>query len=286
MLNAIRKALGFQCPRLGPIGFRLFSKLCPARIDTEIVPGIRTTLDLTDNIQRVIYWQGRRYEKETLDRLTAHLAEAEAFFDVGANLGFVSYSMLSRCPKLNVYAFEPNPTLYRGMVETRERNRLARFHPFQTGIGAANGIMQLHVSTANSGHSTFGRHPGFSDANAHSVRVPLTPFDEWRRETGITPSRRCGWVMKVDVEGYELHVLQGMADSLAAGYFKCICMEVNRFTQSFCGHAAGEILDHMSAFGYAAFDDKGAALSADSVGANQNVFFLAGPKADDAAPPR
>lgn len=276
MIDAVRRMLGYQLPRLGPVGFKVFSRCCPKRIDTELLPGIKTTLDLSDEIQRSVYWQGKRYERATLNMLSAHGPDCCRFFDIGANFGFVSYVMLSRCDSLRIYAFEPNPTLFRTMKLTKERNTLARFTPVHAGLGSEAGEVTLHVSSVNSGHSTFGAHPGSLGLSQHwrDVPAPVLVFDEWSKSEGLPSSGSEVWLAKIDVEGREVDVLKGMSGSLSAHRFRCVCVEVNPFTLAFHGHQPVALLRQMDQFGYRPYDERGVAVSPDAVPRLGNLFFM------------
>lgn len=276
MLDQVRRALGYKFPRLGPVGFRLFSALCPKRVDSEIVPGIRTTLDLTDEMQRVVYWQGGRYEQETFGELARFCSDAEVFFDIGANCGFASYSMLAKCPRLRVYSFEPNPALFNSLRATKDRNALGRFVPVHAGLGSESGPRELHVGSANSGHSTFGPHPGLTGTgrDGQAVVVPVLTFDQWRRGEKLPLPSKPTWVAKIDVEGYEPDVLQGMAEALANRSFRALCIESNRFTLSFCGRAPQDIYDFMASVGYQPHGEHTTPNAAERKLCGQNAFFV------------
>jgi FkbM family methyltransferase len=235
-----------------------------------------TTLDLTDELQRVVYWQGVRYEKATLDILTTHARESECFFDIGANFGFISYVLLSRCPALRVFAFEPNPRLFSSMNTVKLRNALDSFVPVNAGLGAEPGDLELHISTLNSGHSTFGLHPGLASGSAccESAVAPVIVFDEWCRISRVWMPEQPRWLAKIDAEGYELNVLKGMRKSLEAQRFRCVCVEINRFTLSFCGTTPVAVGRFMADVGYEADDGNGKRYSSGALPEFANVFFV------------
>jgi FkbM family methyltransferase len=231
---------------------------------------------MSDEMQRVVYWQGCRYEKSSLSFLGMQGEGARCFFDIGANFGFMSYVLLSQCPLLRVYAFEPNPTLFRAMSATKERNGLSRFTPVHAGLGSETGSLPLHVSSVNSGYSTFGRHPGIVDPSlaAEPPAVPVFPFWRWLEMERVPVPEPFAWIAKIDVEGYELKVLMGMTDALERRHFKCLCVEFNRFTLSLCGHSPEDILRFMNGFGYRPHDERGHAVAGEDLRRDGNVFFM------------
>jgi FkbM family methyltransferase len=256
MIDSIRKSFGYQFPRLGPVGFGLFSLLWKKTIDTELVPGIRVYLDLRDEIQRATYWQGARYEKPTVQVLRRWCSDAACFFDIGANYGFFSYFMLSACPQLHVYAFEPNPDTHRILQRARERNVLDSLHPVGMALSDDVAATVLHVWTKDSGRSTLGPNPDFEGHDMHVRRltVQTTTFDAWRKTERLDLPSSPQWVAKLDVEGFELRTLTGMKEALERQSFKGLCIEVDRHNLAFCKETPERLYSFMRSHGYRAFD--------------------------------
>src|SRR5438270_7417923 len=109
MVEYFRRLCGYRFPPLGNTVFRMFFRLMPAEIDTELVPRIHAHLDLRDATHRGTYWQGNRFEWPTAAVLEKWSGSgATHFFDIGSNYGFFSFLLISRYPRLCVHAFEPN----------------------------------------------------------------------------------------------------------------------------------------------------------------------------------
>jgi FkbM family methyltransferase len=265
--DLFRRCFGYKFPRLGAAANNWFFKLSPRFADVQLFPGIALGLDFRDLTQRTTYWQGSRFEYPT-----AHiLAEwgkrgATTFFDIGANYGFFSYWMLSNFPRLDIYSFEPTPAVYQIIEKAKERNNLANLRPQALGLSDKAETLSLHLGVTDSGHSTFGDHPELG--NAASVQVPVLPFDEWRETQGIPLPSAPQWIAKIDVEGFELRVLNGMAGSLKARAFIGLAVEMNEFTMEFSGTEAGQILGLMEAHGYRLRHPLGAYKT------NANAFFI------------
>jgi len=245
----LRRQCGYKFPKLGAAANRLFFKVTPRLVETELFPGIRIQLDTQDLTQRTTYWQGNRFEYPTAQILAEWgKAGATMFFDIGANYGFFSYWMLSQFRNLAVHSFEPNPKPMGIIERTKARNGLENLHPQAMGLSDAKETLSLHLGTADSGHSTFGDHPEFRDSAP--VSVPVLPFDEWRKSAGIELPQTPRWVAKVDVEGFELRVLRGMGGSLKARAFIGLVIEVNPFTMEMVGTDTDQILSFMENHGY------------------------------------
>jgi FkbM family methyltransferase len=231
---------------LGRRAATAISRWLPPTLDTEIWPGVHVRIDLRQPVARDTWWSGRHYEAPTPAVVCRWLEHADRFFDIGANCGWYSYLALS-CSSADVYAFEPNPSLARQMNAAKSVNGLARFHPQQLGVSNESGELPLHGTQVDTGYSTFGPHPTLLD---EGLAVPVVSFDQWRRDYGIGLPGLPSWVAKIDVEGFEPRVLQGMAESLRARAFIGLAVELNEFTLDFCGTSVGQVTQLLAGNGY------------------------------------
>ncbi|MGH8048815.1 MAG: FkbM family methyltransferase, partial [Chthoniobacterales bacterium] len=221
----------------------------PRSIDVELLPGIRAQLDTHDATQRGTYWQGSRFEHPTAGVLKDWSAQPGAvFFDMGSNYGWFSFFLASELPGLPIYPFEPNPPTFDRLRTIVERNALRNIHPCNFGLGDRAMTSRLRIGVEDSGHSTFGPHPGLSEQN--SVEVAVRPFDEWRRESGMALPVSSAWVAKIDVEGFECRVIAGMREALEARAFRGLAIEVNPYTLEFCGDSQEKLSGLLKDLGY------------------------------------
>lgn len=142
-----------------------------------------------------------------------HLPSGGTFVDVGANIGFFCL-LAARIvgPRGQLHAFEPGTEalrfLKRNLAHVRNItiNDMAvmeapREITFFEGTGAAmvsSSAVQSHLADRN--------------ADVTEVTVPATSLDAYVAEHGLAPD-----MVKVDVEGAELSVLQGASALLAQG---------------------------------------------------------------------
>jgi FkbM family methyltransferase len=122
--------------------------------------------------------------------------------DVGANVGAYSLLLGQWVGTAGaVYAFEPSPPAFDGLVRHIELNRLAGIvHPVRAAIGRISATSPLVVAGTH-GES---RLAGASDTGLPTIDVAVTTIDEFCAQHRITPA-----FIKVDVEGAELDVLRG-----------------------------------------------------------------------------
>lgn len=250
-LEFVRRRCGHRFPPLGKTVYRAFFKYAPRYPRTELFDGIHAELDLNDGVQRATYWQGSRFEHPTLPILDRWARSgATHFFDIGSNYGFFSFALLSRIPQLQVHAFEPNPATFSHLAQIKKQNGLERLKIWNCGLSDKTGVLTLHRGITDSGHATFGDHPGLRETTVDEIEV--FDFENWRSVAGLSLGAPGKWFAKIDVEGFELKVLRGMRAALEARSFRGLAIEINSFTLAFCGSHPDEIYTFMSSMGYEA----------------------------------
>jgi len=132
--------------------------------------------------------------------------------DVGANIGYTA-CVLAQTAKAGrkVYAFEPEPFNFRLLKQTSEQREFdGRIVPLQLAVGAEDGTIDLWI---NLGHHADHRvmTPQFQAAHAEeaTVHTPLVSVDSFLDGMQSKVS-----FVKIDVQGYELAVCQGMQNTL------------------------------------------------------------------------
>jgi FkbM family methyltransferase len=183
------------------------------------VGGVVVTMDVTEFTCHRLYFHGETYEPATITCLVEHLRPGQTFVDVGANHGYFTVVAARLVgPTGRVFAFEPNPPVFEQLSEHVARNRLTNVTTERTALASRDGALELFVSACagNSGLSSItpGSHAftsGSLDRDSR-VQVRATTFDRWRQERGLDRID----LMKIDVEGAETLVLQGMTETLAS----------------------------------------------------------------------
>ncbi len=145
------------------------------------------------------------------------------FFDVGANEGTYSESLLSSFPAASIHSFEPHPKTFQ-RLEDRLKGRA---HTFNYGLGETAGTLQLFdvEDTAGTSHASL-----YSEVirdihykEVHAVDVEIKLLDEVVKELGVKHID----LLKIDTEGNELAVLKGASRLLAEGRLSIIHFEFN-----------------------------------------------------------
>jgi FkbM family methyltransferase len=148
---------------------------------------------------------------------------ADVFVDVGANVGF--YTCLAASRAIHAIAIEPLSDNLDFLYENLEENAFVNdVEVYPVGVGSAFGLLRLYGW--DTGASFL---PGWAGASPASYRtVPITTLDV------LIGDRFRGkrLVVKVDVEGAELQVLQGAKATLDTSprprWLMEVCLTENR----------------------------------------------------------
>jgi FkbM family methyltransferase len=166
--------------------------------------GIRVEINPGDVMGYYAYFLGD-YATEEINKCIELCHSARTFADVGANVGLISLSVARVCPKLTVFAFEPDR-----QIAARLRRNLAlnqdlgdRVHVVEAAVAGQEGTM-LFVPTNDPTNAEVGRLADeHSDTNGYPVHV--VTLSRFFAQQEVYPE-----VVKIDVEGAELQVLRGM----------------------------------------------------------------------------
>jgi FkbM family methyltransferase len=171
--------------------------------------GARFVVDTTDYIDACIALFGM-WEEVQLERLAelATARRADVFLDIGANAGFYSvmFAMKNLAPR--IIAFEPDPGNYARLMANLNANRLAgRIEPVALALGDQASEVKLYEGGKwNRGESTIV----VPEQTPQEVtfQVKQARLDDLYAFKGQTI------IIKMDVEGYEFHVIAGMERTL------------------------------------------------------------------------
>ena len=143
-----------------------------------------------------------RAERQLLKRI---LSAGDVVVDAGANIGVYS-QFLSSCvgPTGVVHSFEPSPENFRRLQSATRK--LANVRLSQAAVGECSGRSKLYVSDQlNVDHRTYATEGDSRPA----VQIDIVALDDY-----FKPGQRVD-LIKMDIQGYELHALRGANRVLA-----------------------------------------------------------------------
>lgn len=178
------------------------------------------------------------HEFEDMAFVLHFLRPGDGFVDVGANIG--AYTVLATLAGARTLSFEPVPSSFQALLDNVHLNRME--HQVDTrceAVGAASGQMRITVDadTTNRVLTADERYGG------SVVNVPQVALDQALMNA---PAPK---LIKIDVEGYEMQVLQGASKVLAHPGVEALIIELNG-----CGGRYGveddDVHSHLGALGF------------------------------------
>lgn len=172
-------------------------------------------LELSEHIDYTIFMQGY-FDNFILEHFIHNNPKQIILLDVGANIGAISISAALRGAQ--VIAFEPNPTICEKFSANIKANSLNNITLIQTALGNQNqanlGQIELYIQPANSGTSSMIS--SWNDGKRHpkKIHVKITTLDDFLGQYPLVHSHDQECILKIDVEGMELNVLEGAMDFL------------------------------------------------------------------------
>lgn len=169
--------------------------------------------NIINYIDRLIYFTGA-HEKYMLtllrdyaQRVQGHEGRKLVYVDVGANAGNHALFMARMCDK--VLAFEPFERVRRQMEENLALNGISNVAVYPFALSNANETLPFYAATeSNLGASSFAQ--SHRKDSTYLGDMELRIGDEVLEEAGVVALD----ILKVDVEGFEKPVLQGLSDSV------------------------------------------------------------------------
>ncbi len=200
------------------------------------VSGREGVLDLRDHgsvllghpdvcqISMQVFWNrgrlGSAADRLALDAAIALSRSAEVFLDIGAYTGLFALAV-SRCnPGIRSYAYEIVPENFLILYENVIRNDLiGRVEPRLCGLSSETGSMRV---PAGLGLDLLASSIALDTRFDGGTRIPLRTLDEMHAED------QGPVVMKIDVEGFEVEILEGGKRILEAARPDMVCEVLRR----------------------------------------------------------
>jgi FkbM family methyltransferase len=146
-------------------------------------------------------------------------------FDIGANIGYTSclFSKALRAES-KVYCFEPDQFNFDLLQEVIQRKKLSGMVvPVHAAVGASDGYIELwHNERHHGDHRVLTDHFKSTRPDlAGTCTVPMMTIDSYVRSHNLHNIS----FIKIDVQGYELAVCEGMKETLTAFPDTNVCFE-------------------------------------------------------------
>jgi FkbM family methyltransferase len=203
-------------------------------------------VDITDWACRAHYYKGVYYDR-TVPLLTEHLLNnGGTFIDVGANRGLHTlHAARVLGAKGIVYAFEPHPITFDILKAHLTINAINNCIPYNMGISNKQGSLELNMfADQHSGTCSF-----INTGEIHeSVSVSVQKLDDVLNINSLSGPI----LVKIDVEGFEYNVLQGMERLLERSDVSVVC-EITDEWLTKAGSSANMLFEFLTKRGFSAY---------------------------------
>lgn len=201
--------------------------------------GIVMVTGLTHWTTRWQFFRGSFYQEDVVFLLEKLIRRGDLVIDAGANIGTLT-SMAARLtgPEGTVYSFEPNPKLIPRIEQSIELNNFKNVRIFGAGLSDRKGTATL-VATPSIAMSWVSLDRIPESENGYSI--PLVRGDDVLGE--LEGSRPV--ILKMDVEGHEIHAFEGFSKLLERRELAVIC-EINREALTRAGSSPHELFQYLN----------------------------------------
>lgn len=160
-------------------------------------------------------------ELHILERLISVLRAGDIAYDIGAHIGLYTVLLAKAVdPEGQVIAFEPDGENYGKLEENIKLNSLANVKLFRRALGEGNSQAKLYKGDDLPASTLMSPRTG-KDITYEVVEV--VDGDSFREAENLPIPR----AVKIDVEGYEYTVLQGLQETLAQPACELVCCEIH-----------------------------------------------------------
>lgn len=208
--------------------------------------GLRRMINGTDLVflAHDLHGISETYEPDMWAALMAEVRPGDVVVDVGAYIGLYAVALARRVGgKGRVYAFEPDSASYRRLCQHVHLNGVDdRVHIFPWAVGAESAFLHFAGGRGSESSVAVAAAPG-------AERVEAVRLDAALAGTRLD-------LIKIDVEGYELHVLRGAAGLLGdpACAPRSLFIEVHPFAWARFGLTDRSLLETLWGSGYRVCD--------------------------------
>lgn len=179
-------------------------------------------------------------EKKMTTLFNASLRKGMTVVDIGANIGYYTLLAARAVGKEGkVFSFEPEPQNYSLLTKNIKENKYTNITTVQKAVANSTFPIKLYMDKIPSDHSI-----GSSFPNQKFIEVECTTLDRFFRNGQHID------VIKIDAEGAEMAILQGMSKVLSANPTVIIFTELNPEKLAHAGYSARDYYRALISLGF------------------------------------
>lgn len=186
-------------------------------IKSKTTHGLTFLLDVKDKPDWDVLTRGY-YEEEVLEAILEHLPQGGVFWDIGTHIGTHGLTVLKLRSDCQVACFEPNPSTFTRLLMNVRENNLSPVL-FNTALSNKSGFAPLSLMLTEAGGKTSLK-PWAGREYEAKTNIYAERADRICPQHAPLPN-----IIKMDVEGFELEVLEGFGSLLNEKLLKAIIFE-------------------------------------------------------------
>ena len=207
--------------------------------------GYLVVLDMSHELQRRAFYTGRYYERDVPALLWQIVRADDIVIDIGANVGHISLLCARRVGSAGrVISYEPNPAVRAQLSASRLLNEIWHMEVREDALSDEDGAGNLAVNHQEPGQSTL-RQMHSTAATPVTIRKSQVIAADLQ---GDRPT-----LIKIDVEGYEMHVVRGLGPVLDNRNLSLLVEVTDEWLRQL-GTSWDELRSLMSERGYVPFE--------------------------------
>jgi FkbM family methyltransferase len=229
---SLRSRIKAALPSLIYGAFSLLPLALKARVLDKVA--LHVGLDYKNDIQLCVdsYWSYYRRiscakEPDTIRWLELNLKPGDVFYDIGANIGAYSLVAASLVKDGVIVSIEPSfstfKTLCSNLIKNSEKYNDIKFYPFGCAVGNIDGFIEFKFSEIASGAAQHG-----GSQYEATLNVPAITLDNFT----VLFNLPAPTIMKIDVDGPEVQVLEGSKSILSNLLLRTVLIEVEECTEN------------------------------------------------------
>lgn len=184
------------------------------------------------------------YEQDIVHFLQKQIQDRAIYFDIGANIGSIGLPIVKAKPGIHYYGFEASPKVFAFLEKNFNDNQIAHFELYNKLIHKDDEQRMKFYQSDFFGKSSLA--PTYS---SDYVMVNSVSLDSFCRQKNI---EHIDW-MKVDVQGFEIYVFEGMKELLANKKVKNILFEFEPWAEEQAQVRIGIAKDFVESMGYSLY---------------------------------
>lgn len=216
--------------------------------DIRLQPGIRIRLFWNSEISWLLFVK----DFEVSERLfhKGFLRPGDLYLDAGANIGLFTLIASHRVGRTGkVYAFEPIASTFQCLLQNISLNRFTNISAHQLALSDAIGQAEMTISLDGfDGRNSLAMPTGGENFSKETVAISTLDYF-------VADNQLAGKItmIKIDVEGWENHVLEGAKNTLAAADAPLLHIEFTEEALRTANSSSDELYQVVKRLGYELF---------------------------------